>query len=263
MDHILEIAVEAAHEAGDIMKKMRSTFTKEIKKDGTPVTDADKACSKAIREMILGAFPDHGYLCEESGFVKGTSELWWATDPIDGTSSYINGEKTAVVSIAMLNGSEIELGIIYNPFTDEFYAGAKGMETRLNGTLIHTNHETELSGAVVNFQISDTHLDDIIGLYKLSADDKIGKLVSLKGSTAYAFSQIADGSQSVYIAHSRRPANAWDICAGIYFVRSVGGIVTDWKGKDIVSPFEVDNLVVSANQDVHEQALSAIADILR
>lgn len=86
----LEIALLAARKAADISRHYyHGNFKVEIKADRTPVTQADIECEQAIRETILGAFPDHGFYGEESGQSNMDASKLWLVDPIDGTKGFI------------------------------------------------------------------------------------------------------------------------------------------------------------------------------
>ena len=61
------------------------------KADASPVTEADIAAEGILRRELLGAFPDDGFLGEETGATAGTSGYEWVVDPIDGTKSFIRG----------------------------------------------------------------------------------------------------------------------------------------------------------------------------
>jgi histidinol-phosphatase len=64
----LKIALQAAEAAAEISRVYyRDNLSVTIKDDLTPVTEADVECERAIREIILGAFPDHGFYGEETG----------------------------------------------------------------------------------------------------------------------------------------------------------------------------------------------------
>jgi len=94
----------------------------EAKDDGSgfdPVTLADKAAEKAIRDQITQRYPDHGILGEEYGEENAGAEYCWIIDPIDGTRSYISGLPLWGTLIGLYKNGEPIAGIMHQPFTDE------------------------------------------------------------------------------------------------------------------------------------------------
>ena len=77
----------AAAAAAETMSRFRSKIEIENKLDEgfDPVTAADKAAERAIREVIEAEYPDHGILGEEEENKNLDSEFVWVIDPIDGT----------------------------------------------------------------------------------------------------------------------------------------------------------------------------------
>ena len=84
---IAEAASDAARR--EILPRFRAVDV-EIKKDGSPVTEADRAAERAIREVLRQATPEIAILGEEYG-AEGAGGLCWLVDPIDGTIAYSRG----------------------------------------------------------------------------------------------------------------------------------------------------------------------------
>src|SRR5690554_7798885 len=107
MHAMLNIAVRAARAAGRVAMK---TFSQphemeiEMKSANDYVTNADKAAELAIIQTIQRSYPDHQFLAEESGELKGTdADYLWVIDPIDGTSNFMRGVPHFCISIALLH----------------------------------------------------------------------------------------------------------------------------------------------------------------
>ena len=252
LEYMLDKAKEAVKNAGAIIRTKFYTrdFKITYKKDGSPVTTVDKAAELKIRSVLLDAFSHHSFCGEEYEPIIGSSGFTWYCDPIDGTWCFINGETTASTSLALSDKTKTILAVVYNPFTDELYSGAIGIPTTLNDTpLPFFNNET-LSQAVCNVQISPKRKEDMMHIFSLWEQKKIGKVVSTGGSVAYNLAQVAKGNHSVYIASSTKPAQEWDIAAGIYLVRSVGGRVSLLDDNT--------KLVAATNPHIHEQTLELL-----
>ena len=63
----------------------------------------------------------------------------WILDPVDGTTNLIHDMKCSALSLALWNNGNVQLGIIYRPYTDEFFYGEKGKGAFLNGKPIHVS----------------------------------------------------------------------------------------------------------------------------
>jgi 3'(2'), 5'-bisphosphate nucleotidase len=128
-DYEFAIAKNAAIEAGKAILEVYGEEVQVIlKSDDTPVTRADYASNELILEKLMHAFPNHGFLSEESidDLLRLEKEYCWIIDPLDGTKEFIrkNGEFT--INIALTKGHELVLGIVYAPVKKELYFAIRG-----------------------------------------------------------------------------------------------------------------------------------------
>ena len=99
----LEIALKAAQRAAEISRRYyNGNFTVSIKADRTPVTQADVECEQAIRDIILSAFPEHGFFGEETGKSQADADNLWLVDPIDGTKGFVRQYPFFSTQIALM-----------------------------------------------------------------------------------------------------------------------------------------------------------------
>ncbi|MEL0122734.1 MAG: inositol monophosphatase family protein, partial [Paracoccaceae bacterium] len=119
MDHVLQSNLFAlAHELAETARKailplFRTNSLETINKDShgfDPVTRADKAAEKAIREILAQKRPEDGILGEEYANIDSKSGLTWVLDPIDGTRGFISGTPTWGVLIALADADGPFLG---------------------------------------------------------------------------------------------------------------------------------------------------------
>ncbi|MEO1435953.1 MAG: inositol monophosphatase [Bacteroidota bacterium] len=257
MQERLRVAIEAVKQAGKKIMELRTTgFEQAFKSDQSPVTDADQAAEKLIREHLLHHFPADGFVGEEFGTVPSTSGLTWACDPIDGTWSFINLENTFTISLGLLRGNFPVLAVIHNPLTGEWYTGAEGEPTLYNGLRMPVVQRNSFAESVINFFIHRSQLEPIALLFRMRKENKISKLVSPGGSLASALAQVARGSNNVFIGLSNKRSGIWDVAAGLYLIRSVGGQITLLTGEPVeltLPPFTT--MIASTNAEVHEDAL--------
>ncbi len=267
LQRCMKVAKHAAKEAGKIIKSLQheSKTTLSRKDDKSPVTAADKEAEQKIRSIIAKNFPLHGIIGEEFPPLRGRSNYTWIGDAIDGTWSYLNGEKTVATSLALCvkrhAAWNVLLSIIYNPFTNEMYTAGEGFQPKVNNKLLKTRAENKPGKTIVNFQITRSQQSDIAKLYELWRNKKIDKLISTGGSISYNFAKIAEGVQSSYILNAKNPLELWDSLAGMYLVKSVGGKVTTVAGKDFEQEKKSSTLIASKNNSQHQQILSLLAEI--
>ncbi len=98
----------------------------ETKPDLTPVSEADRAVERAIREQLAAHRPGDAVLGEEYG-QEGSSTRRWIIDPIDGTKNYVRGVPVWATLIALLEGDDVVVGVVSAPALARRWWAAKGM----------------------------------------------------------------------------------------------------------------------------------------
>ncbi len=106
MHPMLNIAVRAARRAGSIINRaaLGGERARGASRSGANdfVTQVDQAAEEAIIDIVRKAYPDHGFLAEESGARRAaTAEYRWIIDPLDGTTNFIHGFPQYCVSIGV------------------------------------------------------------------------------------------------------------------------------------------------------------------
>lgn len=143
---VAEAAADAARV--EILPRFRNVEV-EIKGDGSPVTEADRAAERAIRAVLRGAEPSLGILGEEYGEEGSRDGLSWLVDPIDGTLSFSRGIPLFGTLIALLEDGEPILGVIDLPCLDERLVGWRGGGVRCNGAAVRASGRESMRGAIV------------------------------------------------------------------------------------------------------------------
>ena len=229
MKNELKIARDSAVEAGKIiLSYYRADY--EIKDKGyhNPVTTADHAADKVLKEILTGSFPDYGWLSEETidSKLRLKKEKVWVVDPLDGTKEFIEGVPHFVVSVALVENGIPIIGVLYNPVTKELFSAAKGIGAKLNGKTINCTSKKNLSKMVILNSRSETKK----GLWDPFRDTF--KLLKPIGSVAYKLGITAAGEADIFA--SLRPKNEWDICAGNCIINESGGKLIDLYGEERV-----------------------------
>ena len=225
MNSDLNIAKEAAIEAGGlILGYFKADY--EIKDKGyhNPVTTADHAADSRLKEILISAKPDYGWLSEETidSPERLTKERVWVVDPLDGTKEFIEGVPHFVVSIGLVENGTPIVGVLYNPVTGETFTAAQGEGAQLNGEPIRCTTKDNVGDMVILNSRSETRR----GLWE-PFDDTFGELRAI-GSVAYKLGLTAAGKADIFA--SLRPKNEWDICAGNCIINEAGGKLIDLYG---------------------------------
>ena len=216
-----------------------------------PVTRADREAEQVIRQRINQTYPEHGIYGEEFGLQIGNG-LTWVIDPIDGTRAFMSGMLHWGVLLALFDGENPIVGVLYQPYTDELFFGdgvSAGMQ--------HAGHERPLKTASVTDLAAATTCTT--GTHWLAAEQRAqyaGLAASARlnctGGDCYLFALVAMGQMHIGVDGSLNP---YDIQALIPIIRGAGGVITTWDGGN---PSMGGNVVASANATLHAQALEQL-----
>src|ERR671921_752148 len=115
------------------MTYFRTAHDRWEKAPGQVVTEADLAVDRLLKERLLGARPDHGWLSEETedDRLRLQRAQAWVVDPIDGTRSFADGVPEFTISVALVEDGAAVIGIVLNPATDELFLAARGQGATL------------------------------------------------------------------------------------------------------------------------------------
>jgi histidinol-phosphatase len=250
MNEFLTAAIFAAQKADAItMKYYRDGAAVQIKPDQTPVTVADQEAEKAIIAAIASAFPDHGFLGEESGATHDERDYLWIIDPIDGTKNFIRGIPIWGTQIALMHRGKLIVGVSSMPALDELlYADEKA--AFLNGKPIRVSDLADISRSSVSFA----------GLNRMPAYVMPESLFQLFRTfdriraygDCYPFHLLASGRLEAVIQSF---IHIWDIAAIVRIIESAGGRCTDFAGKPIgIASTDL----LATNSKLHEELLNFV-----
>src|SRR6201999_3818755 len=114
---------------GDIARKFFGTdYKRWSKAGGSPVSEADLAVDRFLRQRLTGARPDYGWLSEESADdpARHTKARTFIVDPIDGTVAFLKARPHFTICAAIVAEGRPYAGVVYNPMSDELYAARDG-----------------------------------------------------------------------------------------------------------------------------------------
>jgi myo-inositol-1(or 4)-monophosphatase len=215
-----------AREAGALALALRSgpeaAFGVESKSVLDYATEADRAVERLVIERLGARFGD-GVLGEEYGAQQESVDRLWVVDPVDGTFNFMHGMPVWCISLAFLLRGEIEIGIIYNPETDEMFAARRGRGAFLNGVRLGVSAARHAAPLI---EIGHSNRRPVAQYL-----DLIGRIFAAGcefrrfGSGALGLASVAAGRTDGYL---ELHINSWDVLAGMLLVREAGGWTNDF-----------------------------------
>ena len=213
-----------------------------------PVTEADRAAERALRQAIETAYPDHGISGEEYGALREEAALRWSLDPVDGTRALVCGLPSWAVLVGLVANGVHLAGMIDLPALDETLLGIDGKTTR-NGEIVRTSGCARLAEA--RLSTTDPHL-----FADPAPFDRVRKAVRLTryGLDAMAYARVATGDLDLVIESGLKPH---DYDALVAVVRGAGGVIGSWSGGD---DFGGGDIVAAASQALYDEAVALLAE---
>ncbi len=251
-------AAEAAAEAAGaaIRPCFRAPIAVEEKADQSPVTLADHAAERAMREVLARRFPEHGLAGEEFGHERPDARFCWVLDPIDGTRAFITGRPLFGTLIALLDAGRPVLGLIDQPITGERWIGLSGSPTRFTGPF-GGRAGCRPCPLLATAEISATNPEMFTG----SESARIRRLQSACrrvtwGGDCYGYGLLALGLIDMIAESSLKP---WDWAALVPIVEGAGGRITDWEGYAL-APGSAGQVLAVGDPALQAPALALLAD---
>jgi myo-inositol-1(or 4)-monophosphatase len=245
----LNVMIKAARKAGrSLVKDFREVENLQVgtKGPGDFVSRADIAAEAILKEELLGARPNYGWLAEEEAEIEGKDPTRrWIVDPLDGTTNFLHGMPHWAVSVALEHKGQIVAAVVFDPAKDELFCAEKGGGAWLNESRIRVSGRGRLTDAVfatgVPFGARRTlpaMLHDLSRLMPQCAG------MRRWGSAALDLAYVGAGRFDGFWERELQP---WDVAAGILLVREAGGFVEPLHaGRDIFDT----GALVAANADI-------------
>ena len=236
-----------------------STLSADNKLDGggfDPVTEADRAAERRMREILAEERPQDGILGEEYDLSPGTSGLTWVLDPVDGTRAFLSGTPTWGVLIALADASGPVYGLIDQPYIGERFEGGfghAGMTGPQGARALATRGDRPLSESILF-----TTFPEVGTPGEGAAFAELSRQVRLTryGLDCYAYALVAAGQIDLVVEAGLQP---YDIQAPIAVIEAAGGIVTDWRGNPAHTGGRV---VAAAGCEQHVAALDILSSVV-
>ena len=243
----LDAALRAAQAAGaEAMKYFGGPVPVAAKPDGSVVTRADHNCERAIMSELSGAFPEYGFLGEESGESPRASGIRWIVDPIDGTRQFAAGILAWAIFIALEADGRRVLGVIYSPATREWAWATLGGEALYNGRPIRLSPARHLAEATIVHGDTERMPPGGFRRYVEAVCQRAGRCVTTDQSNGPM--EVAAGRAAAMIDTGK----TWDHAASECIVTQAGGRFTDCHAQPRIDT----GTGICSNALIHDELLA-------
>jgi myo-inositol-1(or 4)-monophosphatase len=247
-------AIAAAMDAGGLLRRrFRTGVSVKMKGVADIVTATDIEAQARVVRRLRRSFRDHGILAEEGLNTTPGAEWRWILDPLDGTKNFARGIPTFCVAIALEYRGRVELGVVYDPNSEELFVGVRGHGAWCNGKPIGVSHVADLRSAMVA-----TGCPHRVGRYIESVALTFGRFcarslgVRDRGAGALDLCYVACGRFDGYWEIDQSP---WDIAAGGLIVQEAGGRMSDFRG----GGFDIyGGETVASNGRIHDRIVAVL-----
>lgn len=222
VDQVIRVVREVAQ--SEVMPRFLNVG-KSRKEDGSLFTEADLASQRALMHHLPMILP-HPVLGEEMT-PDEQQRLWdehqaglWVVDPIDGTTNFINGLPYFAISVALMVNGRSELGVIYNPVSDEMFYARRGHGAFVNGTRlplkkIPNSMSDAVAGVEIKYLRSGRLASRLLSVAPCASQRNMG-------ASTLDWCFLASGRYDLYLHGGQK---LWDYAAGVVVLEEAGGSV--------------------------------------
>ena len=247
----------------DIVKQTNEVFFNEklrsevfVKGDSDFVTKADLDISNLIKQRLKQEYPQVGFISEEEEMVVEEGKSYWILDPIDGTTNFMHAMPVCGVSLALYDRGEIQLGVIYAPYTNELFWAKRGEGAFLNGAPIRCSQHKKICDCIGAIEYNAYYKND----YK-AAFSQAYKIynnfqdIRTLGSATMELAYVACGRLDAFLGRFLKP---WDYAAAWLLITEAGGKLTDLSGE--IQLFELNRTILATNAYILDECLQLFKD---
>lgn len=252
----LELALRLADAADEITRARFGALDLQVdaKPDLTPVSDADLAVEKAIRQVLSEHRPDDSVLGEEFGGAAEFTGRQWVVDPIDGTKNFVRGVPIWATLIALLEDGVPVVGVVSAPALSRRWWGAAGSGAWASFDAeapkpISVSAVGELSSASLAFSSLSGWRERGLRENFLALTDDVWRVRGYGDFFTYCL--LAEGAIDIA---TEPEVSLWDLAALDILVREAGGRFTSLDGQP--GPHGGD--AVATNGLLHDETLARL-----
>jgi myo-inositol-1(or 4)-monophosphatase len=230
----------------------------EVKGLNNFVTYVDKTSELNLINGLKKIVPEAGFIAEEGSVKEIHTQYRWVIDPLDGTTNYIHGLPPYSISVALMNGSEVIVGVVLEVAANECFYAWRGSKAYLNGTVIKVTKAPAIKDALIatgfpyyDFSRMKPFLESLDYFFVHSHG------VRRIGSAAADLAYVACGRFDAIYEYSLNP---WDVAAGTLIVQQAGGKVSDFNGSD---NYIFGKEIIATNDVIYNEFLQTISKFLK
>ena len=224
-----DIAEEAARAAGKILLESWKSGPRRVEHKGAVdlVTEVDRACEAAVREVLGRHTPEIPILGEEEGGDWDTRTRW-VVDPLDGTTNFVHGFPWFCVSVGLEVDGVPFAGVVFDPVRGALYHAIQGQGAFCNDDRIEVSRVDHLGDclAATGFPYDRQQR---AAFYLRFVEPVLQRTQGLRraGAAALDLAMVAAGHIDLYWEFNLKP---WDLAAGHLLVLEAGGVVSGHDG---------------------------------
>jgi myo-inositol-1(or 4)-monophosphatase len=259
-ENICKKAIDIVKETGTFINTEASKFSLdkvETKGLHNFVSYVDKGAEERLVNALHKLLPEAGFITEEETKNHQGEQLKWVIDPLDGTTNFIHGLPAYSISVALMDGEQTIIGIVYEVNLKECFYAWKNGNAYLDEKIIKVSSAPAIKDALIatgfpyyDFHKMKAYLDSLEYLMKNSHGAR------RLGSAAIDLAYVACGRFEAFYEYSLKP---WDVAAGAFLVEQAGGVVSDFKGgKNYIFGEEL----VATNSNIYNEFISIVKEYL-
>jgi myo-inositol-1(or 4)-monophosphatase len=260
LENICNTAREIVLETGTFIKSEAGKFGTErveVKGLNNFVTYVDKTSEQKLIRGLTKIISGAGFIAEEGTTAEIKARYRWVIDPLDGTTNFIHGLPPYSISVGLMDGDEVILGVIYEIYSGECFYAWKGSKAFFNDKEIHVTKVSNVKDSLIatgfpyyDFDLVKPYLESLE--YFFSHSHGVRRI----GSAAVDLAYVACGRFEAFYEYGLNP---WDVAAGSIIIKQAGGLVSDFNGKE---NYIFGREIVAANANVFGSFLKIVNQYL-
>lgn len=255
IEDILALGARLADAArAETLSRFRTGIDYDAKADVSPVTAADRAAERVMRDMIEAERPNDGIFGEEFGVSNPGADTVWILDPVDGTKAFITGKPIYGTLIGVVREGRAIAGVMDAPVTGDRWTGGIGQPTLFNDKPANVRTGRALDEAWLTCttpqMFKGAHLDRFNDLM-----DAVG--YTTFGNECQGYGQLACGWMDLVCEDDLAP---YDYAALIPIIEGAGGLCTAWDGQPLSFASEGKfDVIAAATPELHKAAVGILS----
>ncbi len=204
--------------AAEIALDCRRRLVRELKPDGSMVTNADREVEAYCRRALTEALPGSTVWGEEEGFEEPGPNGLWLVDPIDGTTNFAFGQPLWGITIALWREGALQVGAVCLPDLDRWFLAERGRGATCNGL------------PLAPVSPNPIRQEELIGL----ADDSPGPFRGLGGKSRHVGAFVVEAmfvALGYYRAMTATRCKLYDAAGSLVILRELGARVVTATGE--------------------------------